>query len=120
MAAGACTTDRTWPVATRQMARATEVSKRHFRRAGIPHPPRDSRPLPSQRKKVQKGTKADMSGANRPGHLDVLTIAIQKALDRISGSLYLTCWLNTKCQQTNSLPLSPPLLSPLAAPFLRT
>jgi hypothetical protein len=44
----------------------------------------------------------------------------KKMLDRISGSLYLTDWLNTNCLQTNSLPLSPRSLIPLAAPFLRT
>src|ERR1700676_4610456 len=32
---------------------------------------------PQRRKQVQKGTKADLSCANSPGHLDVLTIAWQ-------------------------------------------
>jgi hypothetical protein len=46
--------------------------------------------------------------------------AFQKTLDTISGSLYLTDWLNTTCLPIILLPPLLPWPTPLAAPFLRT
>jgi len=42
----------------------------------------------AQRKKVQKGTEADMSCANSPGHFDVLTIFDHFRLDKCLLTVY--------------------------------